>query len=982
MPSSSPPQQLNGRDQSAREDDEDDEMDEDVVTPDDQQQAGLASSPFDVLKPSKGLKMQDTWFSQSQGMGMSLLGQPAKDSMRLSIRSLGEETQKRTDIGLIAQGMARSMEAAPLRESDELILGTERLMSQLHSLETQNQVLVKKSRRVISELTLRLSDLWESQAITFGTRSSSDGEAGLIGPGEDAPGIEKASFVTSLLFPLQNSPAISAAPLNLSKLNTTSNFALSHHSQPMPKVLLDWLHKHHDPYPGLYQEVRDNPDGATGHERFWDLVFMSLLRGKINEAAKLLRFADFSQAVSALEDGYDTPGYRGAQLSSVDQVVGRCIKVLEACPAAQQGDWEVTGQAWRFFRIQVNQALDDLEAFAEGSIDDRDAVEDAFEAENFNLSKGRTLMALSTASRKAQSTVPWQIYTSLKALYGQLLGTPDEIIASAADWVEATIGLAAWWDGENEDLRVTGRSSHRRSGRNLDVEAPRSSKHDDDQVLAYKRRLAWALAKAEETGEAIMAPNTVNSIEVALACVFVDDVPALGRLLKGWSMVAASAVVELALAWGFGESNLSKARSLAGFNKSDLMVLSYNIDEDVLAHDETLQEYADMLTAKPSLRDGNRKSQGEGWEYGLRVLGRLQNRDTSNNAIGTLLSSLNLESPARVDRILAITSAMGALHHGLSAAERYADQLASTTHNYGDAIFYYARAHNQQKLRSVLDLLVSLCLVHSIAYPSPSGLDQRLRLLLENPAMALSELSRIDTEAAEMISTYLSGYATARRFYDVRDEGLTSDAHQKPKNKPKQRRKLAANALVAVVESASSSVRGGLYDAQTDSVVQVDGLLSLLGEALLFISQPEVILTQSQLFTLLKAVEDLQTAPDSVQAQCEELLEATISSYNSDDQDVADTRDILKKSMMDGSQESVSASRLGFSMAGSEMLLRSGLRKNGSQANSGVLVKSKVRRAWDWRSGFADGAGGEDVCRVLRLGLAREMGRCWMQGAT
>ena len=36
-----------------------------------------------------------------------------------------------------------------------------------------------------------------------------------------------------------------------------------------------------------------------------------------------------------------------------------------------------------------------------------------------------------------------------------------------------------------------------------------------------------------------------------------------------------------------------------------------------------------------------------------------------------------------------------------------------------------------------------------------------------------------------------------------------------------------------------------------------------------------------------------------------------------------------------------------------------------------------VKRAWDWRRGMSRDAKGEDVCRMLRLGVAKELERVW-----
>ena len=51
--------------------------------------------------------------------------------------------------------------------------------------------------------------------------------------------------------------------------------------------------------------------------------------------------------------------------------------------------------------------------------------------------------------------------------------------------------------------------------------------------------------------------------------------------------------------------------------------------------------------------------------------------------------------------------------------------------------------------------------------------------------------------------------------------------------------------------------------------------------------------------------------------------------------------------------------------------------ENGS---SRALVQSgeNGRRGWDWRKGLAEGAKGEDVLRMLRLGLAKDIARHWI----
>lgn len=149
----------------------------------------------------------------------------------------------------------------------------------------------------------------------------------------------------------------------------------------------------------------------------------------------------------------------------------------------------------------------------------------------------------------------------------------------------------------------------------------------------------------------------------------------------------------------------------------------------------------------------------------------------------------------------------------------------------------YARAHNRRKVKSVVDLLISYSLVQSRAYPATPDLDEQLATLVKEPKTCLSSVAAIDEEAANIIQFYFSGYATLRRFYETRDEAIGLTEGQRPRFKPVARRRAAAKALVAVINSAADSIYGGLFDPERDSAIQVDGLLVLMGEALAFIDR-------------------------------------------------------------------------------------------------------------------------------------------------
>lgn len=295
--------------------------------------------------------------------------------------------------------------------------------------------------------------------------------------------------------------------------------------------------------------------------------------------------------------------------------------------------------------------------------------------------------------------------------------------------------------------------------------------------------------------------------------------------------------------------------------------------------------------------------------------------------------------------------------------QQYANLLSEHTHKYGEALWYYSLAHRQTKVKDVLDLLISLSLLNSLAYPPEAELDNHLQRLISSPKAALTEMSRLDYEAAQLIQMMLSGYATLRKFYDLRDEEVRDPSSQK-KPVSLAAKAEAASALIAVINSADDNIRGGLYDEERGAVVSVDFLLALLGEAMVFVDQPQALLAPYQIDVLLKAIEDLETVPERIYSACNEFFETVIASTQG--MKGSSPMDLLKKSTSSMSGTS------SFAMVGSSMLASQLQRSIGS---SGVLVKENARRGWDWRKGLTAGMTSRNVLSILRYGLAREVAR-------
>lgn len=286
--------------------------------------------------------------------------------------------------------------------------------------------------------------------------------------------------------------------------------------------------------------------------------------------------------------------------------------------------------------------------------------------------------------------------------------------------------------------------------------------------------------------------------------------------------------------------------------------------------------------------------------------------------------------------------------------------LKDNTYRFGDMLWYYALAHRPGKIRDVLNGLMSISLAESTIYPPESELDNRLEALLKERTATLEQFAKQDLEAAELLGKMLSGYATLRKFYELRDQG------SKGSQAPLARRQQAATALVFVIASADDNIRGGLYDNTRDAVVSEDFLLALLGEVSVFLNQNPTVITLSQVEVILKATEDIQTVGSRVYDAADAFFQIVLSAGQGKGSTPAD--------MMQMSASSLGGS---FVMTGSSMVA-SQLHK--SIRHSGVL-RGPIRRAWDWRKTVPSSSSAADVLKKLRLDLTKDLANLWLEQA-
>lgn len=552
--------------------------------------------------------------------------------------------QSQYDLTNMAKGLTPIVERPSLREPDDVILGTQELLEKLH--ESVTSTAPERRSELLGEVSRELLRVWEASAHSTKDQSLVD-----------------AHELTSLLLSIHHPTPISRQQQpQQSSLSLVTRRSEPARYTPIPRVLLDWLNKFTPAISEIALVLREH-EGYSAHEAFWDAVLFSVARGNFADALKLLKGANFAVAETAAADGLGDDGYSGDHLYNTNQVVHAAIELLHECPAVASDDWDVRGHDWSIFRKRVQLAMKDLQEYAEGGSQNRHSISQNFEAQHFGLSQSQNDFNLSVASRKAESRVPWSIYENLGRLYRQLLGGEEDIMAVAGDWLEAVIGLTVWWNGDEEDFPqgsfAASRRSVTRSQRVRDV--------DVTPIKAYCDRLAASFAAVVESKEEEFGIDPTDRVEVALACVFDDNIEGVLHIVRSWSLLVASAVAEVASS---GDWFRRPGGILDQFDESDLMVLSYNNQQPRtgLSKDDLLIAYADQLASRDVLRSADNKVVREGWEMAVRVLERLEDHQRRDSRIEAIFRDLKLDSPERVDKITRLCHSMGLPKHAQNIA--------------------------------------------------------------------------------------------------------------------------------------------------------------------------------------------------------------------------------------------------------------------------------------------------------------------------
>lgn len=629
--------------------------------------AGDFDGGFDVQEyGSSFLDETPRGIKRSRG-GATISHDPSRRTARES------RPKKDSPIPAIVKDMAIQMGLPMVIEPRDFLRETEDLVSQLYVLPSgeSSELAIEGAIATVVE---ELSQKWESWYRRDLRNDDHMGSGKGVLPDESKPTYHKATFLANLLMQLHHPPpAKGMQALAVSHINRKDPFAL-HSSQrqykptAMPQVLLGWLNRNHRPYDAMMETIFAHDPDPTAHTGYWDMILSMTIRGKMSEVINLLNKSKFQYALTARDDGQSRIGYEGSMLENVDRVVKKAVQVLETCPALSEGDWDTMATDWVLFRKRVGQAMNDLETFAEGRDREMEPGISTFEAANFGITLPDA--KLSSSARKAGSQVPWSVYQSVKIMYGILLGETTEIISSAQDWIEATIGLTAWWDGEEDESILVGSLAMTR--RSLKRSKTKGSRLVDiNPIEAYLRRLAYAFERiTDDEKEDLFQISSVNPVEVGLASIFEGNVEGVIALLRAWSLPVASAVAEIA-SLGRWYNPAPSTGMMDAFDESDLLVLSsYGPRETTTSLDSILVDYAEKLADIGFLGERvDGKETPEGWQLSIQLFSRLQDTRTADKKLLSLVQRLPLESEERVDKLVRTCKVFGIETEGLKIAE-------------------------------------------------------------------------------------------------------------------------------------------------------------------------------------------------------------------------------------------------------------------------------------------------------------------------
>lgn len=585
------------------------------------------------------------------------------------------------DVRAIARGVIAAQPAPKLTEPDALILRTEEILErELYSVAEGDDPMAANSSERATKAAQKLRTLWAR----YGKLDAGERQEEAIGPKKDQSPTAKGNFLASLILQLyQPSSDELPGPAPGSDFGRVSTNALilasADRPTHMPKIIFDWLDSYHDPGASILDEVRPYQNqGLAASNSFWDALYTCAFRGRFKMVLDLLSEANFAVTGPRPEAGPPNYGYGARQLEHINQAVDHAVRVIQSCPAVSDNNWDIPGSEWRVFRMRVEQAIKGLREMSEPENQFEDDLDEFGPGRKSQFGQGsmfggRSQFGLSESTRRAESLIPFEIFEGLLNLYNIFLGKQEDLLQSAFSWLEATLCLAAWWDGEESSLSAPQMRSSFGASRRSVMRSQQTRTVDLTPALAYQQRLAqtFEIALIEGGGQEEGSMDSgvdesfdsTSPLHIGLASMVIGDVAAALDILRGFSLTMAAAITEVANEAGWLPDARPSSRAgagalglIPGFNDSDLMVLNYG-QEDAAAQqqsrrDKVLVKYSDLLAVKGDLEDQVAGEKSTGFAVALKVLARVDDYDLVEVKVAKILNERDLASAEEVDGLL------------------------------------------------------------------------------------------------------------------------------------------------------------------------------------------------------------------------------------------------------------------------------------------------------------------------------------------
>ena len=682
-------------DEDDDEDDEGDDRDDDIMGAqedeefDDEEDADGESDDVDAMVEDEGeaeYDIEDDLIREMEATDYSgnflgggdtmdlLMGTPAANQrMQKEAGDIFRASSMRSLFGrrrdskysAVAKDLFTQLGHARISEPYSLILQTEEIIARLYDEGVGAEDDTDKLDMTLAGAAdCLVRDVWEPHAKLL--PKSNEEHGATIGPGPNATAFEKASWIAAMVFRIHHVPPEEDAFGNFKPIT-------------LPQTLFEWQEEYHNPSDGQVDSILAHRPSPASHGLFWQAIYMSLIRGDIKAAIKLLRNAGWNQV---RKGSRGDPAYTGQPLRNIEKVIEDACHIMELCPAVADSNWDIQESNWTLFRLKATAAKENLVQFAEGK-DQPPPSSNRFGGSDFGGSdfgeSGVGHGAMARLARKAQSRLPWDVYESLQSLYSILVGDVEAITAGAQDWCEATIGLMGWWDDGHHKGRLGLSRTQSIMGE------PPSAK--DDAL----DRLARCFHTAMESDFHF---NGLDSVEVCISSVFEGNIDGVVGFLSSWSLPISSSVAEVAsLGRWLPAPEPQNLISMDNFDADDLEVLGMNQsmasgNQDGVK-DSTLVSYARGLNDIKQLTGSVKKRGGvmtritrDGWEMAVQIVGRMdspeRSEDLVNDLLHNILEKIEPDSHETVDKIWALLNDLGMINFAEDTAEvRFVAHLLS-----------------------------------------------------------------------------------------------------------------------------------------------------------------------------------------------------------------------------------------------------------------------------------------------------------------